>query len=170
MIKPKLKEYLNMLNKDELQEQIIELTTIFPQVNDYYILKINGELEENLLKLYKKKINNEIFPEDKEERVKYSVISEAIIEFQQISNVPENIVILMFHYIDQALNFIEVCKNVDEKFLISIEGVFDKALKLIFKNELEEQFQEKIKNILDKSNKEVFEFKNNMLNIYLGYH
>ncbi|MEA4826209.1 MAG: DUF6155 family protein [Clostridium sp.] len=170
MMKPKLKEYLNMLNKDELQEQIIELATIFPQVNDYYILKINGELEENLLELYKKKINNEIFPESKEQRVKYSVISEAIIEFQQISNVPENTVILMFYYIDQALSFIEVCKNVDEKFFISIEGVFDKALNLIFKHELEEKFQEKIKYILDKSKKEIFEFRNNMLNIYSCYY
>lgn len=170
MKEAKLNQYLRSLDKSQLEREIVELFKLYPQVKEHYNLKVSSKLEEALLIRYKKKIEEEFEINKDKNKVKYSAISEAIMEFQQISSEPSNIVKLMIYYIHKALNFINSYEYIEESFYLSIEGVFEKALNIVFKNELEEEFENEIKEILKKANEEEFQFKDNMMNIYTCYY
>lgn len=165
-----LKEYLSSLDKPKLQEEIIELFRLLPEARNYYKFKLEGTLEKNLLNLYKEKLKGEFFYNILENRVSYSGVGQVLMEFQSISNMPNNVLELMFYYIDLALKFIDSYKIEDEGFYIFLEGVFQRALNIIFKNGLENKFKEKVEDIIYKSNEGLFGLKNTMSSIYSSYY
>lgn len=170
MKEAKLNQYLSSLDKSQLEKEIVELFKLYPQVKEHYNLKANAKLEEALLNRYKKKIEEEFEMNKDRDEVKYSAISEVIMEFQQISSEASKKVELMIYYLHKALNLTNSDVNIEENFYLSIEGVFEKALNTVFKNELEEEFENGIKEILEKVSEEEFEFKDNMMNIYSCYY
>lgn len=170
MNEAKLNDYLSSLCKSELEKEIVELFKIYPEVKEHYNLKISNKLEESLLEKYRIKIENEFLSSKDRNKTKYSLISQIIMEFQQVSSEPENIVKLMLYYIDMALEFVNSDIEVEESFYLSIEGVFEKALNIIFKNELEEEVEGNIKQLMDKVSNQKYELKENMTNIYSCYY
>lgn len=168
MKETKLNTYLESLGKSELKKEILELFKLYPEVEEHYSLKVNFKLEEALFEKYKRRIDEEFLTN--REKYRYSAISEAIIEFQQISSVPSYVAHLMFYYIYTALDNASCNSNVEENFCISIEGAFHKALNLIFKNRLEEEFQEIIDKLMKRVNVLNLELKDNISEIYFQYY
>ncbi|MCY6483349.1 DUF6155 family protein [Clostridium aestuarii] len=165
-----LNEHIDYLSKDELKEEVIELFKFFTDVKEYYSLKINPELEEKILEKYKKIIKEEFFPHDGEGKMRYSVVSKAIMDFQRITSSKAKTAELMLYYVENALKFMNYHGNVQEEFYINIEGVFDKALNYISKNNLEDQFHEKVGAIVEKSKEIGFEFMDSMIEIFDSYY
>jgi hypothetical protein len=170
MKEAKLNQYLSSLCKSELEKEIVQLFKLYPEVKEYYDLKVCNNLEGALLEKYKKKIEEEFIVNKDINKVKYSVISEIIMGFQQVASEPSNIVKLMIYYVEKALNLINLKIDVKESFYLSVEGVFEKALKIVFKNELEEEFEDEIKKVIETISNQDFEFKDNMISIYSRYY
>ncbi|KOA19658.1 hypothetical protein CLHOM_17470 [Clostridium homopropionicum DSM 5847] len=150
MREAKLREYLNTLETNQLKEEIVEVFKVFDDVKNYYNLKISGKLEESLLRACKERLVEEFsnYPNNK---IRYYKISEILMEFQNISTRAYDKVDLMLYYIDLAMGYIQLNGIRDEKLIISLEGVFEKALNIIFKNNLQEQFKEAIELIINKN-------------------
>lgn len=150
MREAELKEYLNTLETNQLREEIVEIFMVFDDVKNYYNLKVSGKLEESLLKACKERIVEEFsnYPNNK---IRYYKISEILMEFQNVSTRAYNKVDLMLYYIGLAMENIQLNKIGDEKLIISIQSVFEKALNIMFKNNLQEQFNEAIELIIKKN-------------------
>lgn len=150
MREAKLKEYLNTLETNQLREEIVEVFKVFDDVKNYYNLKISGKLEESLLKTYKERLVEE-FSHYPNSKIRFYKISEILMEFQNSSTRAYNKIDLMLYYIGLAMENIQLNKISDEKLIISIESVFEKALNIMFKNNLQEQFNEAIELIIKKN-------------------
>ncbi|MGS0528204.1 DUF6155 family protein [Zobellia nedashkovskayae] len=61
MSKRKLKKYLNEIDKDAIEEQLLDLYDRFPEVKEYYNFIFNPK-EDKLVQEAKTKISNEYFP------------------------------------------------------------------------------------------------------------
>ncbi|MCY6371357.1 DUF6155 family protein [Clostridium ganghwense] len=165
----KYKQYINSLKDNELKKDIYDLIKLFPQVREYYDLRINPKLEKELLNKYKHIIKQEFFPQKEDVKMRYSVVSEAIIEFQRKATIPSNAAELMLYYVEIALKFTESYGDIGEKFYISVEGVFDKALNYILKNGLEDEFYKEAKKLVLRSKGIGWDFEDNMEEIFYKY-
>ncbi len=162
-------EYLSSLKTDELKKDIQDLIRLFPEVREYYDLRINPKLEKELLNKYKHIIKEEFFPKKEDVKMRYSVVSEAIIQFQRKATIPSNVAELMLYYVEIALKFTESYGDIGERFYISVEGAFDKALNYIFKNELKDLFYENVKGIVLRTKEIGWGFEDNMKEILYKY-
>jgi hypothetical protein len=84
MSKRDLKKYLNELNKEQLELQIIELYDKFSNIKVYYDFVFNPN-EEKLVREAKCKISNEYFPiKEKKSKMRRSVAQKIIKHFVSI--------------------------------------------------------------------------------------
>lgn len=162
-------KYIDSIKGEELRLEIIELINLFPEVREYYDLRIDPELEKSMLERYKQVIKNEFFPEKEDVKMRYSVVSETIIDFQRRALIPDNSIELMLYYVEIALDFTKLYGDIGEKFYISVEATFNKALNYIFKKGLERKFYSKVKELLDRASYVEGEFQENMVEIFCKY-
>jgi hypothetical protein len=165
-----LKKYLNNKNKEELLQEILTITKNFKEVKEYYNLKINPESEKATLEKYKKIVNNEFFPDRGFGKMKYSVVSDAIKEFQNLSNLPENIAELMLFYAEIGVEFTNTYGDIDEKFYNNIEKAYDNALEYIQKSNLESMFKERASKIQYEASDIGWGFGDYMGELYCNYY
>lgn len=165
-----LKNYLRTLSNEELQNEIINLVKNYKEVKEYYTTKISPESENELLEKYKRIIKNEFFPDRGYGSMKYSVVNKAIRDFKKISNNVRNIADLMIYYPEIGVKFANIFGDIDEKFYRNIEKAYMEALEFIFKNDLEEEFKVKAKEIMEATDGIAWEFNDNMIEIYYQFY
>lgn len=169
MDKKKYEDYIKNMEEEELKNQILELIELIPSAREYYDLRINPKLERKMLEEYKNIIKKEFFPHKEEVKMRYSVVSEAIIEFQRKALTPNSSVELMLYYVEVALDFTNMYGYIGEKFYISVEGTFNKALNYAFKNEIEDEFYLKCKEIVERSSDVNEDFQESINEIFDKY-
>lgn len=170
MSEVKLDEYINSLDENILKFQITEMYRLFPNVKEYYDLRINPILEDKLLEEYKELIKNEFHTYKSKIKVSYSKVSDTIREFKEISIMPEKTIELMLYYVNLGIEVSNLYGEMEEEFYINVEATFHKALNLIFKHDLREMFEKKVKDIVDNILILEDDFKNNMYNILNSYY
>jgi len=144
-----LKEFLKSKTDEELRKEILELFSLFSDVQDYYSIKLDVGYELELLEKYRKIVKNEFYPERGDPKLRYSILKEAISDFKRISKEPKNLAELMISYVEFGVDFTNDYGDIDERFYNNIENMYQKALQYIFKNSLEELFQNRCKQIAD---------------------
>jgi len=140
MSKRDLKKYLQDLNKEQLEEQIIELYEKFSPVKVFYDFVFNPK-EDKLLQEYKTKISQEYFPVKKpnakwrpKAKMRRSVAQKYIKHFISLGVDPFIIADAMLYNIEIAQtyslsNFIK-----QELFYKSIFNSYEQAVKFIISN------------------------------------
>ena len=145
-----LRKYLSAKENKELVDEIVGLVKLFPNVKEYYASVLNPRSEDELLKKYKKIIRNEFYPDRGFPKWRYSVAKKAISDFMKISNNPKNIADLMLVYVEAGVDCTMEYGDIDENFYWNMETMFDKAAEYISKNNLEEEFRERCKEIMER--------------------
>ena len=144
-----LRKYLSAKENKELVDEIVGLVKLFPNVKEYYASGLNPCSEDELLEKYKKIIRNEFYPDRGFPKWRYSVAKKAISDFKKISKNPGNIADLMLVYVEAGVDCTMEYGDIDEKFYYNMETMFDKAAAYISKNNLEEEFQKRCKDIME---------------------
>ena len=100
MSKRALKKYLTELNKEQLEEQVLDLYHRFKEVKSYYNFVFNPK-EDKLLEEAKVKISLEYFPSGKRRKVKMrrSIAQKYIKQFIQLGVDPVLILDFMLYNI-----------------------------------------------------------------------
>ena len=156
MSKRDLKKYLAELNKQQLEEQILELYEKFTAVKTYYDFVFNPK-EDLLLKECKIKISNEYFPQQtgkkpRKPKMRRSIAQKYIKHFILLGVDPFIIADVMLYSIEIAQTFSAEKLLKPETFFKSIFNSFDQAVKFVISNGILEDFKPRILAI----NKEVF--------------
>lgn len=157
MSKRDLKKYLTELNKQQLEEQILELYEKFPAVKTYYDFVFNPK-EDTLLKECKIKISNEYFPQKtsgkpRRPKMRRSVAQKYIKHFILLGVDPFIIADVMLYSIEIAQTFSAERLVKPEAFFKSMLSSFEQAIKFMIANGILEEFMPRIIAI----NKEVFQ-------------
>ncbi|CAN1537882.1 hypothetical protein MCETHM1_01636 [Flavobacteriaceae bacterium] len=155
MSKRDLKKYLNDLNKEQLEEQILELYKKFPPVKVYYNFVFNPK-EETLLQECKLKISHEYFPiqtkgKRKRPKMRRSVAQKYIKHFVLLGVDPFVIADVMLYNIEIAQTFASENIIKQELFYKSMFNSFEQALKFIISNGIISEFKNRLIAICDEA-------------------
>src|SRR6478736_8229963 len=153
MSKRDLKKYLNGLNKEQLEEQILELYEKFSPVKVYYNFVFNPK-EETLLQECKLKISHEYFPlqtkgKRKKPKMRRSVAQKYIKHFMVLGVDPFIIADIMLYNIEIAQTFASDNIIRQELFYKSMFNSFEQASKFIISNGIINEFKTRLIGIYD---------------------
>ena len=150
MSKRDLKKYLAELNKEQLEEQIIELYEKFVPVKTFYDFVFNPK-EDKLLQESKTKISHEYFPIKKpnakwrpKAKMRRSVAQKMIKHFIVLGVDPFIIADLMLYNIEIAQTFSSGNFIKQELFYKSIFNSFEQAVNFIISNGILSEFKTRI--------------------------
>jgi len=150
MSKRDLKKYLAELNKEQLEEQIIELYEKFAPVKVYYDFVFNPK-EDKLLQESKVKISHEYFPIKKpnakwrpKAKMRRSVAQKIIKHFIMIGVDPFVIADIMLYNIEIAQTYSSNNFIKQELFYKSIFNSFEQAVNFVVSNGILHDFKERI--------------------------
>ena len=161
-----LKKYLNNCSQEELVNQISELFKKFPIVKKYYQIKLYPESEEQVINKYKKVIEDEFFPSRGFGQAKLSVAKKAIAEYKKVSQTPLGLLDIMLFYVEQGVKFTNAYGDIDENFYISMEDMYEKAVKSINKDGFKDIFQERCKKIVEDTSEVGWGFHDALCDVY----
>ena len=151
MSKRDLKKYLNELNKEQLEEQIIELYEKFSPVKVYYNFVFNPK-EDTLLQECKLKISNEYFPiktsgRGKKPKMRRSVAQKYIKHFIVLGVDPYVIADVMLYNIEVAQAFSAEHIIKQELFFKSMLNSYEQAVVFLIANGILADFMGRIRAI-----------------------
>lgn len=151
MSKRDLKKYLTELNKEQLEEQILELYEKFSPVKVYYNFIFNPK-EETLLQESKLKISHEYYPIKKSGRrskpkMRRSVAQKYIKHFILLGVDPFIIADIMLYNIEIAQTFSAEHPVKQELFYKSMFNSFDQAVVFLISNGILNEFKSRIHSI-----------------------
>lgn len=151
MSKRDLKKYLTELNKEQLEEQILELYEKFSPVKVYYNFVFNPK-EETLLQESKLKISHEYYPIKKSGRrskpkMRRSVAQKYIKHFILLGVDPFIIADIMLYNIEIAQTFSSEHPVKQELFYKSMFNSFDQAVVFLISNGILNEFKSRIHSI-----------------------
>lgn len=151
MSKRDLKKYLAELNKEQLEEQLIDLYEKFVSVKTYYDFVFNPK-EESILKDAKLKISNEYFPIKKSGRknrpkMRRSVAQKIIKHFVVLGVDPFVIADVMLYNIEIAQTYSAENTIKQELFFKSMFNSFEQAVQFVVSNGIYGDFKSRILNI-----------------------
>lgn len=148
MSKRDLKKYLAELNKEQLEEQILELYEKFSPVKVYYNFVFNPK-EETLLQECKLKISNEYFPFKKTGRrskpkMRRSIAQNYIKHFVLLGVDPFIIADVMLYNIEIAQTFASENIIKQDLFFKSMFNSFEQAVIFLIANGILNDFKTRI--------------------------
>ena len=151
MSKRDLKKYLNELNKEQLEEQIIELYNKFSDVKVYYDFVFNPN-EDKLVREAKFKISNEYFPvKGKKSKMRRSVTQKFIKHFITLGVDVFIIADIMLYNIEIALTFSAEKVVKQELFFKSMLTSFQQTISFLMEHGILIEFQSRVVAIKDET-------------------
>ncbi|TDN89327.1 hypothetical protein DET49_10672 [Salegentibacter sp. 24] len=151
MSKRQLKKYLEELDKDQLEDQILDLYERFKPVKIFYDFVFNPR-EDELMRKAKLKISKEYFPETKRRpKARRSVAHKEIKMFQQLGVEPYLVADLMLFNIELSQTFAKEKNNLKDPFYKSIFRSFEEAVKFMIKEGIVSDFKPRILNISEET-------------------
>lgn len=155
MSKRDLKKYVSELNKEQLEEQIIDLYEKFQPVKVYYDFVFNPK-EESLLQDSKLKISNEYFPFIKlgrrsKPKMRRSVAQKLIKHFVVLGVDPFVIADVMLYNIEIAQAYSSENPIKQELFFKSMFNSFEQAVEFIISNGIYAEFKTRIGSIFQET-------------------
>jgi hypothetical protein len=143
-----LKKYLDQLSKQALIAEISDLFVKFDYVNDYYAAKLNPVDAERVLQKYKTVLKDEFFPSRGFGTLRASVAKKAISDYKKVAGDPHGLADLMLFYIEMGVKFVYIYGDIKEIFYTSMESMYAKVLELLFKQGMQEQFQDRCEKLV----------------------
>ena len=154
MSKRDLKKYLNELNKEQLEEQILELYEKFSDVKVYYNFVFNPN-ENKLIGEAKVKIANEYFPlKGKRAKMRRSVAQKYIKHFLTLGVDVTMIADVMLFTIETAQRFSFKKPIKYESFFKSFLIAYQQAVNFLIENGILNEFLDRVVDIKEEVNRQ----------------
>lgn len=142
-----LKKYLKQFSKEQLMEQIMELHKKYKEVKTYYeyTLNPNGDIQTDKVKKTIYKFFNPPFGQDPKLREARKEVS----GFKKLSPPDEALADVMLYYVECGVEFTNNYGDINEPFYNSVAGMFRDVCKHIKTNQMQAQFKQRCKKIMD---------------------
>ena len=148
MSKRALTKYLQSLDKQELEDQVLDLYTRFKPVKEYYNFVFNPK-EDKLVEEAKFKISNEYFPvKRRKARARRSVAQKYIKQFLLLEMDAALIADVMLFNIETAQRFNDRKRINQEAFYKSMFNSFEQAVTFVTQNGLKAVYEKRISAIV----------------------
>jgi hypothetical protein len=170
MSKTALKKELQGLTKEQLVEQILDLYGKNKAVKEFYDFYLNPKNEKELVGKYKKIIYKEFnLKNPMVAGLKFSVAKRAIADFKSLQPSPEGLADLMLYLPECACEFTANYGDMPGKFYEDTCKNFHKALEVIGKYGLFDDFELRAKQCVEWASPCGYGFAEDMEYIYDGF-
>ncbi len=150
MSKRDLKKYLSEINKEQLEEQILDLYARIKDVKQFYDFAFNPK-EDKLVEECKFKINREYFPaKGRRAKTRRSVAQKCIKKFKQLGVDPPIIIEIMLFNLETAQTY-SARRKVYDTFYRSMIKSFEELVNYVIENNLQIAYQEQINKIVEEA-------------------
>lgn len=166
MSKAKLKKELQLLTKEQLIEQILDLYDKNKVVKEFYNFYLDPQSENVFAEKYISIIRKE-FSKD---YPKFSVAKKAISDFKSLSPSPDSLANVMMVLPESACEFTYVYGDMEESFYSAAYNNFSVVLKFIKQNELLEQFKKRVEQCVKWASTCGYGFADEIEDVYLWYY
>ncbi len=140
MSKRDLKKYLSSLEKEQLEQQILELYDKFDELRIFYNFAFDPK-EDKLIGEAKLRISKEYFPQtNRRAKARRSVAQNQIRHFLQLGVDPNLIADVMLFNIEIAQSFSSEKQNLPQAFSKSMFRSFEQAVNYISQNGLTSEY------------------------------
>lgn len=147
MSKRAFKKYIKSLEKEDLEEQIMDLYNRFDDVKVFYNFVFNPN-EEKLVKDAKFKISKEYFPpNNRRPKTRRSVAHKLIKHFLKLEMEAHSLADVMFYNIEVAQAYSKDKDNVTEAFQKSMFKSFEQAVNFVIDKGISSEFLKRIHEI-----------------------
>ncbi|MCM8570179.1 DUF6155 family protein [Gramella jeungdoensis] len=147
MSKRAFKKYVKSLQKEDLEEQIMDLYERFDDVRVYYNFVFNPN-EEKLVKEAKFKISKEYFPvSNRKPKKRRSVAQKLIKHFLKLEMEPHYLAEVMFYNIEIAQAYSKDKENITEAFQKSMFKSYEQAVNFVIDKGISNEFLSRIHKI-----------------------
>ncbi len=147
MSKRAFKKYIRTLEKEDLEEQIMDLYERFEDVKVFYNFVFNPN-EEKLVKVAKFKISKEYFPQTRRKpKTRRSVAHKLIKHFLKLEMEPHSLADVMFYNIEIAQIYSADKENISHAFEKSMFKSFEQAVDFVIKQGISSEFLTRINQI-----------------------
>lgn len=164
-----LKKHLMSKTQPDLMKEILHLCKVFPEVTEYYTLKLAPATEPQILAKYKKIIKNEFFPVRGLGKLRFSIINKAISNFKKISGNPGHIAELLVGCVEYGVEFTNTYGSIDERFYIRMAAMYEDAAAYVAEKNLEAAFQQRLRDLVDASAGTGWGFYEELTELYYSY-
>ncbi len=165
-----LKKHLSKLSKEELVDEIWQLSKRFKQVDEYYRARLEPHKTESTLAAYKKRVEREFFtPSGMPGPLRLGEARKAVLDFAKVQANATYQIDLELFYVEQGVKFTNSFGDIDERFYMSIESMFERALKNMQKQGLEHAFAERARRIYRDTRDIGWGFGDNIEYLYSQY-
>jgi len=161
-----LKQYLSQRSHDDLMSDIVDLFTKLDAVKDYYQMRLGGDSSGELLAKYKAAIQHEFFPARGYGQARLSIARKAITDYKRISPSIEDLVDLMLFYVEMGVAYTNAYGDINEPFYSSMETMYERAVELINKHNMQEQFAVRCTKIVGDTSSIGWGFHDTLAEIY----
>jgi len=159
MSKRDLKKYLTGLEKEQLEEQLLELYDKFSDVKTYYDFVFNPK-EEKLVQEAKAKIANEYFPvKTKRAKLRRSTAQKYIKHFLVLGVDPFAVADVMLFTIEVAQQYSAKREMRYASFYKSMLNSYEQVAKYIIENGIASDFKNRMVNIHHEANRQKWEYR-----------
>lgn len=156
LTKAALKKHLKQLNHDQLSELLLECFSVHKDVEKFLSVKLLGsDAAIELFPEYRKKVENEFFPERGNPKLRLKEAKKAISDFEKLTGDRLLALELRFVYVENGIQFTRNYGDIGGSFDNSIVSVFGDIVREI--NEIgseelfKEEYEERIKQILSRA-------------------
>jgi len=151
MSKRAFKKYIRSLEKEDLEEQILDLYNRFDDVKVFYNFVFNPN-EDKLVKEAKFKISKEYFPpNNRKPKKRRSVAHKLIKHFLKLEMEPHSLADVMFYNVEIAQTFSTDKENITESFEKSMLKSFEQAAEYVISNGISSEFGIRINKIAEEA-------------------
>jgi len=151
MSKRAFKKYIRSLEKEDLEEQILDLYNRFDDVKVFYNFIFNPN-EDKLVKEAKFKISKEYFPpNNRKPKKRRSVAHKLIKHFLKLEMEPHSLADVMFYNVEIAQTFSTDKENLTESFEKSMLKSFEQAAEYVISNGISSEFGTRINKIAEEA-------------------
>jgi hypothetical protein len=161
-----LKRFLQQLSKEQLINQILELSRSFPQVEDFYQAKVRPADDAAVRQKYKEIVEHEFFPTRGFGKARLSVARKAVTDYKKVAASEDGVADIMLFYVEVGVRFTTEFGDIDEPFYLSMERMYASVLSHIAKHGLEEQFQPRCAHIVEKTQGMAWGFHDTLSDLY----
>ena len=165
MSKTALKKYLRELEKEALEEQIIDLYERFPEVKSFYDFAFNPK-EDKLMADARARISNEYFPiKRKRPRARRSVAQKLIRNFTTLGVDPVLLADLMLFNLETGQRF-SLNRRVNDAFYKSMLRSFAELVQHVAAHGLQGEFGNRLNTVYTHTQTREWEYKEDFDRIY----
>jgi len=151
MSKRAFKKYIKSLEKEDLEEQILDLYNRFDDVKVFYNFVFNPN-EDKLVKEAKFKISKEYFPPNNRiPKKRRSVAHKLIKHFLKLEMEPHALADVMYYNIEIAQTFSNDIEAIPESFEKSMLKSYEQAAEYVISNGISSEFGIRINKIAEEA-------------------